>query len=316
MKCSLGGRASRGRAAILGSALAAMVLSACGGTVSDTNPTPSSSGSTKPALQAVVASAAAAECAPCVVKGPDRRLAIGILNADGVPVGGGVTVKVQVFLLPRGGTPTAVGPAVPAPYEGDHLQDKGVYVIHQTLAKTGFYNVAVAASKGSLSSTTTAAFTVIDTDPGIPVGSPAPRSQNPTAAEVSNIRQIDTNIPPDDMHYTSIASAIAAHHPVVIYFGSPGHCVSKTCAPEVEAIKSLVPTYKPKGVDFVHIETYKGGDPDNTDLSKATPSPTFVEWKMPGDPWVVVVDKNGLVAAKFDGPTAPDEIEKALTPLI
>jgi hypothetical protein len=37
---------------------------------------------------------------------------------------------------------------------------------------------------------------------------------------------------------------------------------------------------------------------------------------MPGDPWVVVVDKNGLVAAKFDGPTAPDEIEKALTPLI
>jgi hypothetical protein len=251
-----------------------------------------------------------------VVKGQDRRLAIGILNADGVPVGGGVTVRVQVFLLPPGGTPSAVGAAVAAPYEGTLLQDKGVYVIHQTFTTAGFYNVAVAASKGSLSSTTTAAFTVIDADPGIPVGSPAPRSQNPTASEVSNIRQLDTNIPPDEMHYTSIAAAITAHHPVVIYFGSPGHCVSKTCAPEVEAVKSLVPTYKPKGVDFVHIETYKGGDPDNTDLSKATVSPTFLEWRMPGDPWVVLVDKNGLVAAKFDGPTAPDEIERALIPLV
>jgi hypothetical protein len=315
MKKSVGGVKLRGRAVILGSTLAAIGLSACGGTVIDTTPSPASSPS-KPALQVVVASAAASECAPCVVKGQDRRLAVGILNADGVPVGGGVKVRVQVFLLPPGGTPTAIGPTLDAPYEGTLLQDKGVYVIHQTFDRAGFYNVAVAASKGSLSSTTTAAFTVIDADPGIPVGSPAPRSQNPTASQVSNIRQIDTNIPPDDMHYTSIAAAIAAHHPVVIYFGSPGHCVSKTCAPEVEAVKSLVPTYKPRGVDFVHIETYKGGDPDNTDLSKATPSPTFAEWKMPGDPWVVVVDKNGLVSAKFDGPTSPDEIVSVLTPLL
>lgn len=300
---------------ILAGAAATAVLSACGGSVIDTTPSPSSSPS-KPPLQAVVASAADSACAPCVVKGPDRRLSVGILNADGVPVGGGVTVRVQVFLLPPGGTPTAIGPTLDAPYEGTLLQDKGVYVIHQSFASAGFYNVAVAASKGSLSSTTTAAFTVIDADPGIPVGSPAPRSQNPTASQVSNIRQLDTNIPPDDMHYTSIATAIASHHPLVIYFGSPGHCVSKTCAPEVEAVKSLVPTYKPKGVDFVHIETYKGGDPDNTDLSRATVSPTFLEWKMPGDPWVVVVDKNGVVAAKFDGPTAPDEIEKALIPLV
>jgi hypothetical protein len=306
---------TRARAALLGTLLAGALLSACGGTVIDTNPSPSGSPS-KPALQSVVASAAAAECAPCVVKGPDRRLAVGILNADGVPAGGGITVRIQVFLLPPGGTPTAIGATVDAVYEGTLLQDKGVYVIHQTFTKAGFYNVAVAASKGSLASTTTAAFTVIDADPGIPVGAPAPRSQNPTASQVSNIRQIDTNIPPDDMHYTSIAAAIAAHHPLVIYFGSPGHCISKTCAPEVEAVKSLQPTYRPKGVDFVHIETYKGGDPDSTDLSKATPSPTFVEWKMPGDPWVILVDKNGVVAAKFDGPTAPDEIERALTPLL
>ena len=89
--------------------------------------------------QAGVVAAASETCAPCVVKGKERRLALGIINRDGVPVGGGVTVKVQVFLLPPGGaSPMAVSSAVTAPYEGGMLQDKGVYVIHPTLDRAGF----------------------------------------------------------------------------------------------------------------------------------------------------------------------------------
>jgi len=316
VKSSTAGKKARWRRALLGAGVCLLTLTACGGSVAGTDSSPSPTQS-RPPLQSVVVSGASDTCAPCVVKGKDRRLAVGIVNADGVPVGAGAAVKVQVFLLPAGGAnPTAVGPAVNAPYEGAMLQDKGVYVIRQTFDRAGLYNVVVQATKGSLSSTTTAAFQVIDSDPGIAVGSPAPRSQNPTEGQVSSIRQIDTNVPPDDMHYTSIAGAIGAHHPVVVYFGSPGHCRSKTCAPEVDAVKSLEPSYRPRGVDFVHIETYKGGDPDNTDLTKATLSQTFNEWKLASDPWVIVIDKNGAVAAKFDGPTGSDEIEAALQPLL
>jgi hypothetical protein len=293
-----------------GVVLATVILSACGGTVESNNPSPSPS---VPPLQSVVASAASGNCAPCVVKGPNRRLTVGILDASGTPVGGGVSVQVQVYVLPPGGQPTAIGPAMEAPYEGAALlQNKGVYVVHQTFGRAGFYNVVVRATKGSISTTTTAAFQVIDSDPGIAVGSPAPRTQNPTASQVSGIREIDTNVPPDDMHYTSIAAAIAARHPVVAYFGSPGFCRSKNCGPETDVVKSLEPAYRPKGVDFVHIETYKGGTPDNTDLAKATVSPFFEEWKLNSDPWVIVVDKNGVVAAKFDGPTGADEIDAVL----
>ncbi len=309
---STGGAKLRWRLALPAGALTAVILSACGGPVGGVDASPSPAPSVPP-LQSVVASAASGTCAPCVVKGPNRRLSVGILDATGNPVGGGVSVKVQVYLLPAGNAqPTAIGPVMDAPYEGGLLQNKGVYVVHQTFENAGFYNVVVRAVKGSLSTTTTAAFQVIDSDPGIAVGSPAPRSQNPTASQVSNIREIDTNVPPDDMHYTSIAAAIASHHPVVIYFGAPGFCRSKNCGPESDVVKSLEPAYRPKGVDFVHIETYKGGTPDNTDLSKATTSPTFDEWKLDSDPWVFVVDKNGLVAAKFDGPSSPDEIEAVL----
>jgi hypothetical protein len=314
MNGSTGGTKLRWRLALPAGMVASAILTACTSSVESTNPSPSPS---VPPLQAVVASAAAGACAPCVVKGPNRRLAVGILDASGTPVGGGVSVQVQVYLLPASGQPTALGPATDAPYEGGSLlQTKGVYVIHQSFDKAGFYNVAVHAVKGSLATTTTAAFQVIDSDPGIPVGSPAPPSQNPTASQVANIREIDTNVPPDDMHYTSIAAAIAAHHSLVIYFGAPGFCRSKNCGPETEVVKSLEPAYRPKGVDFVHIETYKGGTPDNSDLTKATLSPTFDQWKLDSDPWVIVVDKNGLVAAKFDGPTGADEIDAVLKGLV
>ncbi|HXA43804.1 MAG TPA: hypothetical protein VNV65_12930 [Candidatus Solibacter sp.] len=316
MSGSTGGVNWRWRHGPLGAALLTTVLAACGGSVAGSEGSPSPAASAPP-LQAVVVNAAAGDCAPCVVKGTDRRLAVGILDSNQVPVGGGVTVQVQVYLLPAGGKPTAVGPVMDAPYEGTLLADKGVYVIRQNLAAAGFYNVVVSATKGALHSVTTAAFQVLDADPGLAVGSPAPSSQNPTASQVSNIRQIDTGVPPDDMHYTSIAAALSAHHALVIYFGAPGFCKSKTCAPEQAAVASLEPAYKPHGVDFVHIETYKGGVPDNTaDFSKATLSPTFDEWKLTSDPWVFVVDKAGLIRAKFDGPTAPEEIEAVLKGLV
>ena len=211
----------------------------------------------------------------------------------------------------RGHT-NSLGPPQPAPYEGDLLQGKGVYVVHQTFERPGFYSATVQARKGALASTTTAAFQVLAADPTPAIGGAAPRTRNATRDMVADISTIDTGVPPDDMHYISVADAIAAHHAVVVYFGSPGFCRSRTCGPEVDVVKSLEARYRAKGVDFVHIETYKGGRPDNSDVAKATTSPWFDEWQLTSDPWVFVVDAGGNVAAKFDGPAAPDEIEPAI----
>src|ERR1035437_1734764 len=95
---SIGSTKLHWRLALPAGALATMTLSACLGSVESGNPSPAPS---VPPLQSVVASAASGTCAPCVVKGPNRRLTVGILDATGTPVGGGVTVKVEggVFLL-------------------------------------------------------------------------------------------------------------------------------------------------------------------------------------------------------------------------
>jgi len=285
-------------------AVLSVVASGCGavaGPAASPRPLPSIA-----PLQAVVASAQ-------VVAGREQRLGFGILDASQVPVPD-VSVTVQIFTVPPGGTaPAALGPRQPAPYKGDLLQGKGLYVIHQTFASPGFYSASVHSSKGAVSTDTSAAFQVLGADPTPAVGSPAPSSRNPTAAEVKDITELDTGVPPDDMHYTSIAAAITAHHPFVVYFGSPGFCRSSTCGPEVEVVKSLEPKFRAAGVDFIHIETYKGGRPDNPDINKADTSQA--DWHLQSDPWVFLVDSKGLVAAKFDGPTAPDEILPALTSL-
>lgn len=283
--------------------IAVLLLAACGGTVQEGS-TPSPSPSNAP-LQAVVATAVSDQCAPCTLVGKDRRLPLGIVDGNGVPVAG-ATVRAQLFSVPAGSAaPKPLGPVVDAPYHGELLQGKGVYVLHQTFDSPGIYKVVVQASKGAVSATTEANFTVVSTDPGIAVGSPAPPTNNQLASQVKDISTIDTGVPPDDMHYTTIAAALAAHHPMVAFFGSPGFCQTKTCAPEVDVVKALEARYRARGVDFFHVETYKGGRPD----ANKTVSAEFDQWKLTSDPWVIVVDKQGNVADKFDGPTTADEID-------
>jgi len=285
--------------------LAATLASCGGGAASTPSPRPGA------ALQVIVLSAPSDQCAPCVLAGKDRRLAMAIADRDGVPVPG-VAVKVQVFRVPPGkAAAVALGPQVDAPYKGELLQDKGVYVIHQGFDSPGIYKVVVDAHKGSTSATSEANFQVIATDPNVAVGSPAPLSRGPLLAQVTDIASIDTGLPPDDMHYITIADAVAAHHPIVAFFGSPGFCQSKTCAPVVDVVKALEARYRGRGVDFVHVETYKGGRPD----ANRTVNPEFDEWKLTTDPWVFVVDRAGLVTAKFDGPATADEIEPFVAPL-
>ena len=281
-------------------------LTACAGGTAQTGESPTPAPSAGP-LQGVLATSE-------VVIGKDQRVGFGILDANQVPVPY-VTVTVQIFSLAPGSksSPPPLGPPQPAPYNGgapglDIQQGKGIYVIHQTFDQPGFYSAVVNASKAGVRARTTVALQVMATDPTPAVGSQAPATKNALQSEVSDISAIDTGVPPDDMHYISVAGALAARHPFVVYFGSPGFCVSRTCGPEVDVVKTLEPTYRPKGVDFIHIETYKGGRPD----ANHTTSPWFDEWKLPSDPWVFVVDRAGLIRAKFEAPTGPQEIEPAL----
>jgi hypothetical protein len=61
--------------------------------------------------------------------------------------------------------------------------------------------------------------------------------------------------------------------------------------------------------NFVHVEIFK-------DPQARTINATVQEWNLPSEPWTFVVDGSGVVADRFDGITAGEEIEQALQRLL
>lgn len=140
------------------------------------------------------------------------------------------------------------------------------------------------------------------------VGSPAPRSDTPTRAEVADLRQITTDPNPEPAFYQlSIAGALDDGRPFVVAFATPAFCHSRTCGPVLEILKQVYPRYAGR-VNFLHVEVFENlDDPDHL-----RDAPVVAEWGLPTEPWVFVVDARGLVAAAFEGVVTVGELEAAL----
>jgi hypothetical protein len=302
---------------VAAAALAMLAVAACGGPVADPTATPSPS-PTAPFDVAMVgpinSNDPQCQSQGCLVVGRDQRLSLIVADTSD-PTHNAVadaSVSVQVLDINPGGGEKPLGPVQAATYHGAGLQDqginRGVYTTLVSFTKPGSYLIVANVKRGTKAAEIRTPLAVAAADPGFAIGAPAPRTRNLIRSDVTDISTIDTAVKPDDMHYITLADAIAAHHAAVVYLGTPGFCTSKTCAPEVGAVAALEPANRPLGVDFVHIETYKGGRPD----AQQTLNPEFAAWKVLSEPWVMVVDRNGNVAAKFSGATATDEIQAAL----
>ncbi len=68
-----------------------------------------------------------------------------------------------------------------------------------------------------------------------------------------NLSMVDSGVPPDTWHDVTVAQALAAHKPMVLYFGEPGYCPSKTCGPTIAILKQLCTQYCAQ-FSFQHIE--------------------------------------------------------------
>jgi hypothetical protein len=141
------------------------------------------------------------------------------------------------------------------------------------------------------------------------LGTPAPRSHNLIASDVSDLRHIDTSDPPDPrLHQVRIADAIAQGKPQVIVFATPKFCTSRVCGPVLDIVRLLLPTYGDRVV-FTHQEIWQ-------DFATQRVLPTVEEWHLPSEPWIFVVDGKGIIRAKFEGLTTTREIAVALQQML
>ena len=123
---------------------------------------------------------------------------------------------------------------------------------------------------------------------------------------------IDSTIPPNDMHELSIADAIAQHRPALIVFATPAFCRSATCGPQVHAVQMLEPKYRDRIV-FIHFEIYVDFKPDP---NKKRLNPILDEWHLDSEPWVFLIDAQGIIRYESEGSTASDEMRTAIDKLL
>jgi hypothetical protein len=139
------------------------------------------------------------------------------------------------------------------------------------------------------------------------VGELAPRSKTPTLRTEPDVEKLTTRVPPDtELLRYSVAESLADRVPFVLAFATPQFCTSRTCGPVVDVVDHVRSELAGTPVRFIHVEVYEDNDP-----AKGT-NRWFREWRLPSEPWVFVVGRDGRVKAKFEGSVSVVELRSAV----
>ena len=136
------------------------------------------------------------------------------------------------------------------------------------------------------------------------VGQPAPSVHTLTAGEVSDISQIDTRVPPDDMHSDDLADVLGKK-PVVLLFATPALCQSRVCGPVTDIEEQVKRDYGDR-VAFIHQEVYV-----NNNINDG-PRPQMTAYNLTTEPWCFVIDRSGKVSTILQGPFSVQELQAAV----
>jgi hypothetical protein len=193
---------------------------------------------------------------------------------------------------------------------GDELGVGGHYVAQVSFTRAGTWGIEILAQqKDGSREVARTAVTVLDTPQTPAIGSLAPRSRNLIASDVRDLRQIDTSPRPDPrLHQVRIADAIVQGKPQLIVFATPQFCTTRMCGPVVDIVRTLLPVYG-KRVAFTHQEIWQ-------DFADKKVFPTVEEWRLFTEPWIFVVDGQGIIRAKFEGLVTGSELEAALQQVV
>ncbi len=197
---------------------------------------------------------------------------------------------------------------------------RGLYHASVTFPEAGDWGVQITIQQpGQPATNSRVQFSVMPATTTPAIGAAAPASQTPTATTASGIALISTDQTPDPAFYrTSVTDALAAHKPFVVVFATPQFCQSQICGPTLDMVNAVAVPFESK-VDFIHVEPYilqpaSGGglQPVLSTAGQLQLVPAAVQWGLPDEPWVFVVDASGKVTAKFEGAVGSDELTQAI----
>jgi hypothetical protein len=245
------------------------------------------------------------------------RLMFSFLDGDNVPIASPDRI-VEVQLFDLGADPAAPVAEGTATFVWAIEDAVGVYVFDADLKTAGAYGAqfSTEGADGAPESIRVG-FDVQPTSSVVTVGDNAPPSETPTLADVGgDLAMISTDSSPVKAFYeTSIADAVADGKPFVVAFATPKFCTSKQCGPTLDRLKPIAARHP--GVTAINVEPYQLEFVDGQlqpvlTSGQLTPAQATTEWRLPTEPWVFVVDRNGVVTASYMLIFGDEELEAAL----
>ena len=206
------------------------------------------------------------------------------------------TAQLRVLDPIESGDPNAIESAEP--------DTKALYVTNVRFDKPGRYWL-VAEPEGERIQAM--AVVEVKAKPAAPaVGDKAIPSDNPTLGDAP-IAALTTAKPPDrELLRYSVKESLEAGKPFVVVFATPKYCTSRTCGPTVEIVDTVRRRFADDDARFIHVEVYADNDPQKG------VNRWMHEWKLPSEPWVFVVDRKGVIRARFEGSASVDELDAAV----
>ena len=190
-----------------------------------------------------------------------------------------------------------------------HLDYRGFYAVDEAVfPEPGVWTAEFVAADGT--PTRPSVFEAAAESGALEAGGAAPPTANRTIRDVASFAELSTRmVERDDLHNVSVAEALDAGEPFVVFFASPQFCVSALCGPVTE---TLARAHAELGgaVEFIHIEPWDLDIARNE--GRLVPSDELTEWGLETEPWTFVVGADGRIAARFEGPVALDEAVAAV----
>ncbi len=186
----------------------------------------------------------------------------------------------------------------------------GLYRANVNFDRSGIWQVVV--TPAGADPLEPALFNVFDESFAPKPGERAPLPQTPTLDEFA-IQELTTDSEPDLSFYeTSLADAVATGNPTVLVFSTPAYCQTSACGPLLDLVKHASSEHP--GVNFVHVEVFTGlTDSDFVpDGAHLAPSVGPDWYNLPSEPWVFVIDGDGVIAARFEGVMDSGELADAI----
>ena len=246
------------------------------------------------------------------------RFLLTLVDRDNRPIASpdrAVTLKMY-DLAKDPATPTQT---VPADFLWAIEGERGFYVAYVDFPRAGEWGVEVdVAQQGAAPEAARVRFDVREKGATVQVGEDAPSVKTPTLADVGDdAARLSTDPSPDPSLYAvSVKDALDRHEPFVLVFATPAFCQSRVCGPTLDLVKEIKAS-EPE-MTFINVEPYqlawKDGalQPVLDANGQLTPVPSVEAYGLLVEPWIFVVDRDGIVRGSFEAVVSEKELRDAI----